>query len=136
MMSARPIANNPKNSQDFDTFRGEKTVSSHAVIHLHCSQFELPPIRDAVLVGRRAPVGAKALFQALEDMTPGLYELIQTDHPVIEAIIIRRSETRKIPKEKLIPLLLKRIAPFMDETDALRVEIDITLVLSETVDLP
>jgi len=126
---------NPKNSQDFGIVGEEKTVSSHAVIHLRCSRFELPPVRDAVVLGRRAPVGAKALFQALEDMAPGMYELIETDHPVIEAVIIRRSEIRKIPKEKIIPLLIRRVAPFMDETDAMRVELDITLVLSETVDL-
>ena len=64
-----------------------------------------------------------------------MYELIETDHPVIEAVIIRRSEIRKIPKEKIIPLLIRRVAPFMDETDAMRVELDITLVLSETLDL-
>ena len=38
-------------------------------------EFDIPPIRDAVVLGRRASIGPKGLFESLDRMVPDAYEL-------------------------------------------------------------
>ncbi|RKY57854.1 MAG: hypothetical protein DRP95_06535 [Candidatus Latescibacterota bacterium] len=102
---------------------GGKTITLRATF----SQFNLPPVRDALVVGKRAPIGPKALFQSLEVLLKGQFELIPVDHPVIEAVIVRKSDLRKLPAERFIPVLLEEAGAIMDESDCLRVEVDISV---------
>ncbi|HID11083.1 MAG TPA: hypothetical protein EYP17_07260 [Candidatus Latescibacteria bacterium] len=108
---------------------GGRTIRLQATF----SQFSLPPVRDALIVGKRAPIGPKALFKSLEVLVKGQFELIPVDHPVVEAVIVRKSDLRKFPTERFIPILLEEAGSIMDESDCLRVEVDISVSVTREV---
>ncbi len=92
----------------------------------HC---HLPPVHDALVLGRRAPVGSTAVVRAMQAMTPGQYRLIKVDHPLIESLLVRETDLRKMPEETLVKIILDEAEPLMDETDALNVEIDLKVTV-------
>ena len=111
------------------TYKGGRTITLHATF----TQFSLPPVRDALIVGKRAPIGPKALFRSLEVLMKGQFELIPVEHPTIEAVIVRKSDLRKLPRDKFIPMLLEEAGAIMDETDCLRVEVEISVSVTREV---
>ena len=113
---------------------GEKLV--RASIRLGFSQFALPPVRDALVVGKLAPVGINALSRAFEEIAPGAFKAIEVDHPVIEAVLVRLSDLRKVPEDKLVPLILRHAERIMDETDSLHVVVSIDINVEEDIVIP
>jgi len=115
----------------------EKRISTARTVTLHAtfSHFALPPVRDALIVGRKAAIGPHALHESLEVLMPEQFELIHVDHPTIEAVLVRRSDLRKFPKEKFVPLLLEMAEGIMDETDCLRVDISVEVSMVREVSL-
>ncbi|RKY48305.1 MAG: hypothetical protein DRP88_02515 [Candidatus Neomarinimicrobiota bacterium] len=109
--------------------------SVYASIDFTISRFNLPPVGDALIVGKRTPIGPKALMNAINEMTPNLYKLINVDHPYIEAVIIKKSSLRKVDEGKLVPRIIKNVEKFMDETDSLHVAIDIKIYVKEEIQL-
>lgn len=87
-------------------------------------EFELPPIGDGVLVGRRAAIGPRGLFEAIDRMLPGQYQLVTVEHPTTEAVIFRASKTKALPQEKLVALFLRQGETLMSETMILRVDVE------------
>ncbi len=86
--------------------------------------FNLPPVGDGLLVGRRASIGPKALYESMERLLPGLYELVPLEHEMIEAVIVLRSRLRMLGTDRLIPLLVENAASLMDDTSCLQVTVD------------
>lgn len=92
---------------------------------LRLRDFDLPPIRDAVVIGRRAPIGPHGLFESLDRMVPDGYELIPVDgHPVVEAAIIRKRCFRLLDRERLLALLIRNAEPLMHESAIIQIELD------------
>jgi hypothetical protein len=100
-----------------------------AVIDFAFQRFALPPIQDALVIGRRAPVGANGVERAFHELTPGMYKLIQVDHPTIEAVLVRASDLRKIPEQELVRRIVEHAGAIMDASDALHVRMDITVII-------
>lgn len=97
------------------------------------TQFSLPPVRDALIVGRKSPIGSQALYNSLEVLLKGQFKLISVEHPIIEALIVRRSDLRKVPQEKFVPLLIETAEKIMDETDCLRVDVNIEVSVTKEI---
>jgi len=131
---------NPAQNQPDSTSPSEPRPPTHpqeavsAEVMIRFRSFGLPPVQDALVIGKRAPMGAQAVYRALDELTPNTFELCPVDHPFIEAIIIHASDVRKLGRERLIKLLLSRIAPYMDSTDSVHVELEIKLVMSAQID--
>lgn len=109
--------------------------SIYASVDFAISRFNLPPVSDALVIGKRTPIGPKALMNAINEMAPNMYKLINVDHPYIEAVVIKKSSLRKVDEEKLIPRIIKNVEKFMDETDSLHVSIDIKIYVKEEIQL-
>jgi hypothetical protein len=86
-------------------------------------QFRLPPVGDGLLIGRRASIGSTGMYEAMERMLPGMYELVPVDSPTVEAIIILRSQFRLLGREQLVAMLLKHGESLMDPAGCLQVEV-------------
>ena len=57
------------------------------------------------------------------------------DHPVVEAVLVRVSDLRKLPENMLIPRLLHHAEAIMGETETLHVSALITVIANEEVEL-
>lgn len=86
-----------------------KIVNSNkkAEITMHMSEFEMPPMQDVLIVGRRAPIGPEAARRMVDILSPDQYEIVKVDHPAIEAMVVRKALFTMLPAEKLIAFLLE-----------------------------
>ena len=88
-------------------------------------EFDLPPIRDGVVVGRRAAIGPTALFDAVDRMLPGMFELVNVEgHSVIEAVIIRKDRLRMVDRQRLVDIFKQHAESLMTDTSIVQVEVD------------
>jgi hypothetical protein len=89
------------------------------------ASFDLPPVRDAVLLGKKAPIGPQAFHEALEHMLPGIYELVPVEHNIVEAILVRRDRLKLVSLVELLPVLLSQAEALMDETGCVHATLDV-----------
>ncbi len=99
-------------------------------LNLRFSQFNLPPVKDALVVGKMAPIGPKTLFKSLDVLSHNTFKLIPVKHPIIEAVIVKKSDLRKVDKEKYISAILEEASRIMDKTDCLRIDVSLEVVIS------
>ncbi len=94
-------------------------------LSLRLRDFELPPIRDAVVIGRRAPIGPHGLFESLDRMVPDGYELIPVDgNPLVEAAIVRKGCFNLLDRDRLLALLIQNAEPLMRDSSIIQVELN------------
>ncbi|CCO09058.1 hypothetical protein [Desulforamulus hydrothermalis] len=106
-----------------------------AEITMRVSEFEVPPMQDVLLVGRKAPIGPEAARRMVDILSPEQYEIIEVDHPVIEAIVIRKSLTHMLTRDRLIPLILEEGGKVANESNIIKAQINIVLHVSKSIDL-
>jgi hypothetical protein len=94
-------------------------------------QFELPPVHSALILGKRAPVGANGTARAFQEMAPGLYRLVKVDHSIIEGILLRESDLRKVSEQELVARLVRQAERIMGENDVLHVVITLEVLVEE-----
>jgi len=99
------------------------------------TRFALPPVRDALVIGKKAHVGSNAIQKAFEVMLPGLYKVVKVNHPYIEAVMVRKSILRKIKESICIPKIISYAESLMDETDSLRIEINLEVTFEEKLEV-
>jgi hypothetical protein len=97
-------------------------------IRLQFQEFKIPPVRDALVLGKKAPIGCEAVRRSLTLLHVAPFEHIELSgdnaDPVVGDILVRQSVLNKIPREKLIRLILERIKPFMTAEEILHLQIE------------
>lgn len=106
-----------------------------AELSIKLSEFEIPPMRDVLLVGRKAPIGPEAVRRMVDALSPEQYEIIRLDHPTFEAVVVKNSITKLLPKEKLLPIILSEGERMASDTTLLKVQVNIVIHVSRGVDL-
>lgn len=106
-----------------------------AEITMRLSEFEVPPMQDVLIVGRKAPIGPEAARRMVDILSPEQYEIVEIEHPVIEAIVIRRSLTNMITRDKLISLILDEGGKVANESTIIKAHLSIVLQVSKSIDL-
>jgi len=103
-------------------------VDNHALIRLKAFQF--PIVKDGLVVGRQAPVNAEVLLRVLAVFSTQPFERIPIPLGTVADIIVRSAILKKISGQQMVDLLLKRLAPVMDEKDVFILDTEIELRLS------
>ncbi|AKA67692.1 MULTISPECIES: hypothetical protein [Clostridium] len=106
-----------------------------AEINMHFSEFEMPPMQDILIVGKRAPIGPEAAKRMVDILSPEQYEIVRIDHPQIEAIVIRKFLLSMIPKDKLISIIMEEGGKVANESMIIRSQINITIHVSKSIEL-
>jgi len=106
-----------------------------AEINMRLSEFEMPPMQDVLIVGKRAPIGPEAARRMVDILSPEQYEIIEVDHPAIEAIVVRKSLLNMLEKEKLISLILEEGGKVANESTIIKAQLNIVLRVSKSIDL-
>jgi hypothetical protein len=111
--------------------RGEAPPRRRISLQLRLTPYHLPPLESALIIGKRAPVGANGISQAFQELSPATFRLIPVEHPVAEAVLVRVSDLRKLPQETLIGRLLRLADQIMDEADTLHVALKFEVIVDE-----
>lgn len=104
-------------------------------INLRLSEFEMPPMQDVLIIGKRAPIGPEAARRMIDILSPGQYEIIKIDQGVIEAIVIRKTLLNVLPKERLISLIIEEGGKFANEATIIKAQINCVLQVSKSINL-
>lgn len=106
-----------------------------AEIHTRFSEFEFPPLQDVLLVGKKAPVGPEAVRRVAEGLSPQQYEIVEIDHPAIDAVVIRRDLFKLIDKEKLLKYIITEGEQVVSPTMVVKAQLNITILVNGAIDL-
>jgi hypothetical protein len=110
---------------------GDATPRRKINLQLRFTPYHLPPLDSALIIGKRAPVGANGISRAFQELSPATFQLIAVEHPVAEAVLVRASDLRKLPQQELIRRLLQLADQIMDETDTLHVALRFEVIVEE-----
>lgn len=111
----------------------ENTKRAEVVMRL--SEFEMPPMQDALVVGKNAPIGPEATRRMVDILSPDQYEIIKIEHDVIEAIVIRRSLLNMVSREKLIPLIIEEGGKLANLNTIIKAQVNIIVQVSKSIEL-
>ncbi|MEW6046126.1 MAG: hypothetical protein AB1609_06560 [Bacillota bacterium] len=106
-----------------------------AEVTLRLSEFDVPPIHDCLVVGKRAAVGPEGARRMVEAVSPGQYELIRVEHPDAEAVVVRKSLLRLLPEDKLVPMLLDEFSRVGNDRLAFKVQVQVVLQVTRELEL-
>ena len=104
-------------------------------LNIRFSEFELPPMQDILVIGRRAPIGPEAVRRMADALAPEQYELILFDDGPVEAIAVRTSLFRWISKDILLDNLFEETLKMNIEKTLLKVKLDLTISVYKEVDI-
>jgi hypothetical protein len=108
----------------------EKTLN----ITMKMREFVIPPITDALVLGRKAPIGIEAMQRALTLLHIAPFVPIQIkEDEVIEAILVREAMLKKIPEEKLIEVVQGRVKSFMSPEEVIHLDLHPELTVRDQV---
>ncbi|BCV21617.1 hypothetical protein [Moorella sp. Hama-1] len=106
-----------------------------ADVTIKLSEFEIPPMQDILLVGKRAPIGPEAVRRMVDAVSPEQYEIVRLNHEIFEAVVVKISLLRLLPKEKLLPIVIEEGNRIANDNMVVKAQINITIQISRTVDL-
>ncbi|MGY0373444.1 hypothetical protein [Clostridium sp. JNZ J1-5] len=104
-------------------------------INMRFSEFEMPPMQDVLIVGKRAPIGPEAARRMVDILSPEQYKIIRIEHEYIEAVVVRRSLLNMLEEDKLISMIIEEGGCIANESMIIRAQINITLHVSKSIDL-
>lgn len=123
-------------------FEGVRKIIHHsneavrqAEISLKFSEFEIPPMQDVLLIGRKAPIGPEAARRMVNALSPDQYDIIPVPEGPLEAVIIRKALLNMVPEEILLPIILYEGVKVASETTVTKAQLDLTIVVKRTVEL-
>jgi len=104
-------------------------------INMRFSEFEMPPMQDVLIVGKRAPIGPEAAKRMVDILSPEQYEIVRIEHECVEAIVVRKSLLDMLSKDKLISIIMEEGGKIANESMIIRAQINIILNVSKSIDL-
>ncbi len=115
--------------------RGKSPTKRKVGLHIHFSEFDLPPMQDVLLVGRRAPIGPEAVRRMVEALAPGQYEVILIDHTHIEAVAVKTTLFNWISRDELVNTLVEEGDTISNENSLIKAQLDVTMSIFKEVEL-
>lgn len=106
-----------------------------ADVSIRLSEFDIPPMQDVLLVGKRAPIGPEAIRRMVSALSPDQYEVIQLNHDIFEAAVLKKSLVKLLPEEKLLPIILEEGARIATDKTVVKAQVNIAIQVSRVVDL-
>ena len=114
---------------------GRKAEISLRIMEYQIDENDLPSVDDALIIGKRAPIGTDGAKKIVELISPGKYEVIKVEHSLIDSIIIRKVLLSMIPREKLMPVIIEESGKMIHESIILKAQIVIILHINRIIDV-
>lgn len=105
------------------------------MLSLKISEFEMPPMQDLLIIGRRAPIGPEAVRRMAEALSPDQFSIVRVDHPKIEAVLVRTSLLQMLDEQVLMGIIIQEAENLINDTMVLRSELKVAVSVQREVDL-
>jgi hypothetical protein len=101
-------------------------------IRLSFREFQVPPIQDAAVIGRTAPIGRTAMMKTLRLLSSEPYVGIDVpDDRKVAAILVRKGVLKRVGREALMRMVLEYIKPHMTASEILTVRLRIEVAVGD-----
>lgn len=94
-------------------------------------EFSVPPIHDALILGRQSPIGCVAMRKALDLLTTQPFEHIELKDDIIGDILVRAAILRRVPREKLVEFVRTHIKPMMADNEVLHLDLETEVIVED-----
>ncbi len=108
---------------------GSPTVN----VRLKLSEFTTPVIRDGVVVGTKAPIDGATLKRAMGLLMHAPFEQLHFEDDVLSDIVVRSAILKRIPRDRLIRMVMRSVKPIMGASEIMQLEIDVTTIVETDV---
>ncbi|MBI2382024.1 MAG: hypothetical protein HYV16_14820 [Gammaproteobacteria bacterium] len=105
--------------------------SSKHSLKARMNEFQIPPIRDGLVLGKDSAIGSVAMRRALDLLISAPFEHIELEDEVISDILIRQGILRRVPQHKLIDFVMRRIKPLMGPEEIIHLELNAEVLIEE-----
>ena len=99
--------------------------SKRVVLSMDLSTFEIPPAGEALVLGKRAPIGPEAAKRMLDSAAPEEFELIRPEDDVIDGILVKKYLFLRADKESLTNAIIEEARAIMTEQNMIRLKCDV-----------
>lgn len=110
-----------------------KEKDKKGIINLELSTFQIPPSGDALVIGKRCPIGSEAAKRMLESVAPNRFESIEIKDDIISSIFVKKYLFLRVNREKLIKAIVEEAKEIMGEECMIRIKCDITVIVEREV---
>lgn len=123
-----------RTSKQLTKSKDTSSAPTEQYVRVRLKALEIPPIKDGIVIGRAAPIGAEAMMRTLKLMSNErfVHIAIKQDDIVSDAIV-RESVIRKLKEDKLRNFILTRIRPLMADNELLMLDMEIEVVVEDTI---
>lgn len=101
-------------------------------LSMNITEFEMPPMRDVIVIGVAAPIGPEAARKMVEALSPEQYEVLIVEHEKVEALVVRKPILQLIDKSKLVSEILEEVSKIMTPKIVLRISLNVSLNITKT----
>ncbi|WP_079913922.1 hypothetical protein [Paenibacillus sp. 32352] len=106
-----------------------------ATLSLKISEFEVPPMQDLLIIGKKAPIGPEAVKRMAQALSPEQFTIVKLDHAKIEAVLIRNSILQMLDERLLMQIIMEEADRLISDTMVLRSEQKISVSVQREVEL-
>ncbi len=101
------------------------TAISKSTVRARVTEFGYPPVHDALVLGKSAPLGTEAFRKALGLLVSSPFETFTLNDDVIGSILVRSALLRRVSQEKLVDFIIRQIKPLMTQGEILHLDLQI-----------
>ncbi|CAM3657863.1 hypothetical protein COLU111180_01585 [Cohnella lubricantis] len=106
-----------------------------ATLSLKISEFEVPPMQDLLIIGKKAPIGPEAVKRMAQALSPEQFTIVKLDHAKIEAVLIRNSILQMLDERLLMQIIMEEADRLISDNMVLRSELKISVSVQREVEL-
>ncbi len=114
-----------------DVLRGENAHGRSYLIRARVREVSLPPIHDALVLGRESPIGCAAIRKALDLVSVVTFKHFKVPDDVISDVLVRAPIVVLVPWPKLLGFILERIKPLMGPDDILHLDLETEVTVED-----
>ncbi len=119
-----------KKSPSSSSLKSLSQAPAEQYVRVRLKALEIPPVKDGIVIGRVAPIGAEAMIRTLKLMSNENFVHIKVDSA---DVIVRESVIRKLRQEKLVLFIRGRVLPFLADNELLMLDMEIEVVVEDTI---
>jgi hypothetical protein len=108
--------------------RGTETKSR---LHARVTEFGYPPVHDALVLGKSAPLGTEAFRKALGLLMSSPFETVAVQDDTIGSILVRASILRRVTEGKFVDFVVRRVKPLMTAEEILHLDLTVEVEIDD-----
>ncbi|TDF99431.1 hypothetical protein [Paenibacillus piri] len=109
--------------------------SRKATLSLKITEFEVPPMQDLLIIGKKAPIGPEAVKRMAQMLSPEQFTVVKLNHAKIEAVLVRNSILQMLDERILMQIIMEEADRLISDTMVLRSEVKVSVTVQREVEL-